>query len=135
MIVYCLLQIEQIRRDAEEIKRDFREYLTSTSDDVEKFSVETLISTTVLDDLYIYSTDLADRKPDKQLLKMFQTVSEKLKMTDEDEQYEQHLIVKRVYFQDHGKGSPSRYNSPGGLPKIHDKAQPLHEVFILFLLA
>ena len=95
------------------MKREFRECLRTASDDVRKFSVDTLISTTVLDDLYIYSTDLADRKPDKLLLKEFQTVSEKLKITDEDEQYEQQLILRRPHLRDHNEGSPSKNNFPG----------------------
>ena len=44
---YPIFQVEQIRRDAEELKREFSDYLTSTSEDVEKFSVDTLGSTTV----------------------------------------------------------------------------------------
>ena len=87
--------MEQIGRDAEEFKREFRDYLTSTSDDVEKF--RTLISTTVLDDLYIYSTDLAERKPDKL------TVSEKLELTNTDKIYDHQLNLKTPHLHDPGK--------------------------------
>ena len=100
---YPIFQVEQIRRDAEELKREFSDYLTSTSEDVEKFSVDTLVSTTVLDNLYIYSTDLTDRKQDKLILKEFQTVSEKLQLTDKDKKYDQHLNLKRPHLHDLGK--------------------------------
>ena len=60
------------------MKIKFGEYVTKSSEDVDKFSDEILLNITVLDDLYISATHLADRRSDKQLLDEFDEVSANL---------------------------------------------------------
>ena len=79
------------------MKREFRKHIDRSTDEVEQFSDETLLNTTVLDDLYIYGTHLADRRADRQLLEEFDEVSRKLEQTNSSKDYEKVIILKTPY--------------------------------------
>ena len=76
------------------MKREFWEHIDRSTVEVEQFSDEILLNTTVLDDLYIYGTHLADRRADRQLLEEFDEVSRKLEQTNSSKDYEKVIILE-----------------------------------------
>ena len=77
----------------------FGQCITKSSDEVDQFSDETLLNITVLDDMYISATHLADRRSDKQLLDEYDEVSANLVQTISDQDYDKEICLKTPYLQ------------------------------------
>ena len=90
-------QIQRIRREAEDLKTEFTDHLNESTEKVGKFSEEMLLNTTVLDDLYIHGSHLADRRADQQLLEEFDEVFSNLTQTNDNMEYETKVALKTPY--------------------------------------
>ena len=77
------LQIQLITKRADNLK--------------EQKTEEMLLNITVLDDLYIYGTGLADRRADMDVLKEFDEVSANLIYTNNSLEYEQQVPLKTPF--------------------------------------
>ena len=64
---------------------------------MDKFSDEKLLNITVLDDLYISASHLADRRSDKELLEDFDEVSASLTQALYDREYDKEICLKTPY--------------------------------------
>ena len=65
--------------------------------EVEQKTEEMLLNITVLDDLYLYATHLADRRADKDVLKEFDEASANLMYTNNNLEYEQQVPLKTPF--------------------------------------
>lgn len=84
------------------MKTEYAEHLDVSSADVDQFSEDILLNITVLDDLFTYSTNLADRRPDKQLLEEFGEVTEEIKQTKKNEKFKKSVVLRTPYFHHTG---------------------------------
>ena len=75
----------------------FKEHISGASADVNQFSEDTILNITVLDDMYIYGTHLAEKRSDRQLLDEYDEISIKLRQTINDEALEKTIILKTPY--------------------------------------
>ena len=64
---------------------------------MDKFSDEKLLNITILDDLYISASHLADRRSDKDLLEDFDEVSANLTQALCDREYDKEICLKTPY--------------------------------------
>ena len=72
----------------------FEVHISSASADVNQFSEDTILDITVLDDMYIYGTTLAENRSDKQLLDEYDEVSSKLSKASSDWALEKTITLK-----------------------------------------
>lgn len=91
------MQIQRVKQETEELKKEFKAYLSQSTSDVNQFSEETLLTITVLDDLYTTSTHLADKRADKQLLEEYEDVSTNLIKANDNPDLEKSIILKTPY--------------------------------------
>ena len=94
---HCWLQIAEIKRQGEEKKQEFSKHLEKTSEEVQDFSAELLISITCLDDLFMSGSRLADRGHDVEVLTQFDEMSTQLMHAEKDLSYERPYMVKQSY--------------------------------------
>ena len=90
-----LLQIRQVQQETDSLKSSFRSHFQNKSTEVEKYSEEIQLKITVLDDLYVCGTNLADRRPDRELMREFTSVSKELSNMGQKPDFERQLIMMR----------------------------------------
>ena len=91
------MQIQQITKHADDSKKELHDQLDRSMQDVEQKTEEMLLNITVLDDMYIYATHLADRRADKDVLKEFDEASANLIYTNNSLEYEQQVPLKTPF--------------------------------------
>ena len=67
----------------------------SKSAEVEKYTDDIQLRITVLDDLYVCGTNLADRRPDRELMREFTSVSKELSNMGKQPDFERQLIMMK----------------------------------------
>ena len=92
-----ILQIQQVKSETGELKKVFKEHISREFANVNQLSEDTILNITVLDDMYIYGTHLAEKRSDRQLLDEYDEVSSKLRQTIDDDTLEKTLILKTPY--------------------------------------
>ena len=90
-----LLQIRQIQQETDSLKRSFRSHFQNKSAEVEKYTNDIQLRITVLDDLYVCGTNLADRRPDRELMREFTSVSKELSNMGQKPDFERLLIMMK----------------------------------------
>ena len=93
----CNLQIQQIEKHADDLKKEFQAQHDKSIQEVEQTTEEMLLNITVLDDLYIHATHLADRRADKDVLKEFNEASANLIYKNNSLEYEQQVPLKTPF--------------------------------------
>ena len=91
------MQIKQITKHADDLKKEFQDQQDRSTQEVERTSEEMLQNITVLNDLYIYGTGLADRRADKDVLKEFDVVSAHMMNTEKSLEFEERLTLETPY--------------------------------------
>ena len=79
------------------MKKEFQDQQDKSTKEVERTSEKMLLNITVLDDLYIYGTGLADRRADMDVLKEFDAVSAHMMNTEKSLKFEERLPLKTPY--------------------------------------
>ena len=79
------------------MKKEFQDQQDKSTKEVERTSEKMLLNITVLDDLYIYGTGLADRRADRDVLKEFDEVSANMMYTEKSLKFEERLPLKTPY--------------------------------------
>ena len=69
----------------------------SKSAEVEKYTDDIQLRITVLDDLYVCGTNLADRRPDRDLMREFTSVSKELSNMNQQSDFEQQLFMMKPH--------------------------------------
>ena len=90
-----LLQIRQIQQETDSLKRSFRSHFQNKSAEVEKYTNDIQLRITVLDDLYVCGTNLADRRPDRELMREFTSVSKELSNMGQKPDFERQIFMMK----------------------------------------
>ena len=85
-------QIEQVNQERESLKREFREHLDKSSDEVAQFHEEMLQRITELEVSYISATDLTDRRSNKRLMEEFDDMSTELTEINGDSDEKEYVL-------------------------------------------
>ena len=93
----CLLQIQQIKKQAESLKKEFQDQQDKNTQEVERMSEAMLLNVTELDDLYTYASNLADRRADRDILSEFDEVSASMLYREKSLEFEEHILLKTPY--------------------------------------
>ena len=94
-----ILQIQQVKSETCELKKVFKEHISREFANVNQLSEDTILNITVLDDMYIYGSHLAEKKSDRQLLNEYDEVSSKLRQTCDDQALEKTILLKTPYLR------------------------------------
>ena len=74
----------RVKSETWELKKVFKDHISKATQDVNQFCEETTLNITVLDDMYIYGTHLAEKRSDQQLLKEYDEVASKIRQMSDD---------------------------------------------------
>ena len=99
VISFFIRLIRQVKQENVRLKGEFRSHVDDLNCKVEQFSDQMPLKTTVLYDLYINGTHLADRKADKLLLKEFDEVSSGLIGEKSNIEYETGIPLQLPYLK------------------------------------
>ena len=91
------MQVQQIKKQAESLRKEFQDQQDKNTQEVERMSEAMLLNITVLDDLYTYATNLADRRADRVILTEFDEVSANMLYTEKSLEFEEQVPLKTPY--------------------------------------